>query len=134
MSNQNVNLSTGEIINTNFDIENIENIPTASEVAGENPPFMNLKDHPELNGQGIIIINADIRNGVLPDGKITEYAICQAFVFPDGVKLTNENKKDYACMISSGSDNFMQRIKSALTVGFPFRGTLRNVGRAWFID
>lgn len=108
-------------------------IKTAREVAGKNPPLKNLKDHPEFDGQKIIITG--VRQAV---GDMGTYVLCTALVYPESVdpyKLTAAQVEDYGCIISTGSENFVDRVLTAVSSdSLPMAGTLRRGGRAWFLD
>lgn len=110
-----------------------DQINSAAKVAGKNPPLKNLKDHPEMDGMNVII--GDV---TLCQGDQSNYVMCPAFVFPDSVdpwKLKEEELQDYACTISTGSANFMDRVLIAADQkAFPLAGKLRRGGRAWFLD
>lgn len=108
-------------------------IKTTREVAGKNPVLKNLKDHPEMDGQNVIVTS--VRPAV---GDMGQYILCGAFVYPDSVdihKLTPDQVQDYACILSTSSENFMDRVLTAVSSdSLPMIGKLRRGGRAWFLD
>lgn len=129
---QKVNTETGEIITVTprFQLPAKGTIKRVSEVAGKNPEMVNLRDHPEFDGRDCMIFSARIAAGDYGD-----YAITTAAVYPADVELTEENKDQYIILLSSGSENFLERVIATMQAdAFPILGTLRNAGKAWFLD
>jgi hypothetical protein len=108
-------------------------IKSAREVAGKNPTLVNLKDHPEFDGQNIVIFS-----GTVAQGDQSNYVLCVSMIYPDSVDpwmMTDEQREDYTYIVSTGSANVMDRVQTAIASGtLPFSGKLRRGGRAWFID
>jgi hypothetical protein len=127
-----INEKTGEIIEyrepvTALAVPNLKNVSSVKAVAGKNPAGLNLRDHPEFNGQNFLCTKARIATG-----ESGEFIIATGFVFPDGVE---PNVEDHAVSIITGSDNVYSRIVAVMEQNaFPVNGKLRKGGRAWFYD
>lgn len=127
-----VDQTTGEIIEyrepvTALEVPDMKTVTAVQDVAGKNPPGVNLRDHPEYHGQNFICTKARIASG-----ESGEYIIATGFVFPDGIKPTAEN---HAVTLITGSDNVYSRIVAAMEKNaFPIMGKLRRASRAWFLD
>lgn len=108
-------------------------VNTVKDVAGKNPVLKNLRDHPEFDGQNIIITS--VRQAV---GDMGAYVLCTSIVYPDSVdpyKLSAEELEDYGCIISTGSENFVDRVLTAVSSdSLPMIGRLRRASRAWLLD
>lgn len=127
-----VDQQTGEIIEyrepvTRLTVPDMKAVSSVKAVAGKNPEGVNLRDHPEYNGQNFLCTKARIATG-----ESGEYIIATGFVYPDGV---DPNVEDHARTIITGSDNVYSRIVAAMEQNaFPVLGKLRKGGRAWFYD
>lgn len=129
---QKINTQTGEIITvkSRLQLPAKDQIKNVKDVAGKNPEMFNLRDHLEFDGCNCLIFSARIAKGDYGD-----YAITTAAVYPANVELTEENKDQYIILLSSGSENFMERVIVAMQAdAFPMLGALRNAGQAWFLD
>jgi hypothetical protein len=111
-------------------LPDMKNLKSVREVAGKNPPAVNLRDHPEFNG-----LNCIMGDGKINPGEEGDYYIGVCFIFPDSVTLDEENKDDYAFTLMTGSSNILDRYITAKESGsLPMIGTFRKAGRAWFLD
>ena len=127
-----IDSETGEIIEyrepvTALAVPDMKTVSTVRDVAGKNPAGINLRDHPEYNGQNFICVKARIASG-----ESGEFIIATGFVYPDGAEPTVE---DHAVTLITGSENVYSRIVAAMEQNaFPVIGRLRKGGRAWFLD
>jgi hypothetical protein len=93
---------------------------------GERPPVKNLRDHPEFNGKKVVICNVDFHSGEFGD-----------FVIAGVIPLDENDKPDFPVIIMTGSEDIMGRLmalEATIKAGNAVTGTLRQAGRAWFID
>jgi hypothetical protein len=96
-------------------------------VAGENPSAVNLKDHPDLSGKSLVIVGCQFK-----EGDMGEYVLIACYVV-DGPDV-QPTEKDFT-LVMTGSENVLNRLAIANQEhAFPVVGTLRQVGRAWFLD
>jgi hypothetical protein len=136
-----VNQDTGEITVVRgarkaFAIPDPKTITPINEVAGKNPAAVNLRDHPEFNGMEAIVMDARFNDSTL-GGKKGTYLVAACYIVSPGSAPKEEN----FTIIMTGSENVQGRIADALLIAeeqggspFPLKGTLRNAGRAWFLD
>lgn len=99
---------------------------TFKEVLGPRPEYVNLKDHPEMDGKTIAVCNLKYSSG--------EYG---EFVFMGCLILDDNQKPVKAVVIMTGAADVFGRVAMASNViaaGTPLIGTLHNVGRAWVLD
>ncbi len=109
-------------------IPDMKTVNTVQQVAGKNPPGVNLKDHPEYDGLNFIVIRARIATG----SEGNSFIIATGFIHPANVTPTIE---DHAVTLITGAGNVFERIVYAMEQNaFPIAGTLRRGGRAWFLD
>jgi hypothetical protein len=115
-----------------FDISK-DNVHTSRDVSGVNPPKFNLKDHPEVDGRRVMILG-----GTQTEGEFGIFLIAPALIYPVDVDIfgiDEESRAAYAVTLITGSENVMERAMDAISSGqVPLVGTLRNEGRAWFLD
>jgi hypothetical protein len=93
---------------------------------GERPPVKNLRDHPEFNGKKIAICNVSFHNGEFGD-----------FVIAGVIPFDENDKQEYPVIIMTGSEDIFGRLmalEGEINSGHTVTGTLRQAGRAWFID
>lgn len=118
-----------------FKVPSEDQITEVESLSGKNPLLENIKNNPNWSGQKIIILDAQFHKGTQANpetGEISDYYICPALVYPDGVQ---PNAEEHGHLLSIGASNIFARISDAVTErAFPIRGTLRKSGRAWFID
>jgi len=136
-----VDAETGEITIVRgarkaFAIPDPKTITPIDQVAGKNPAAVNLRDHPEFNGMEVIVMDARFSDSTL-GGKKGTYLVAACYVVAPGATP----KEDNFTIIMTGSENVQGRIADALLIAeesggtpFPLKGTLRNAGRAWFLD
>lgn len=110
---------------------NLDNVPQVSDLGGARPPVLNLKDHPELDGQKIAILDYRVKEGSFRDetGKIRDYLFIAALL------VNGDNK--IPVMLMTGAEDIYNRVMQLADViqsGQPVMGTLSKRGRAWFID
>lgn len=120
-------------VNPLFVIPSREEVTDIKQISGVNPPFSSLKNHPEYNGMKILVMHAELKNGTIPDasGAVQDYVLMACAVFPP----SRQPSQDDVQIIATGAGNVFTRVKDAIVAGvFPIEGTLRNAGRAWFID
>ncbi len=104
-------------------------VSPVKKVAGENPPSMNLRDHPELNGKHIVITKAQFSQG-----DYGPFVILEAWPVPEKKTIADLKPEDCLIMIT-GSGNILERMAVATEKqAFPVEGDLRKSGRAWFLD
>lgn len=109
-------------------------VTTISDIAGKNPAAVNLRDHPEFSGMDIYIMDARFSESTL-GGKKGSYLVAACYVTASGAEPKEEN----FLIIMTGSENVQGRVADAMLAAgdgscFPIKGTLRNSGRAWFLD
>jgi hypothetical protein len=139
---QTVDPQTGEIIvargtkRAMMKIPKREEITPLDKVAGKNPPAINLRDHPELAGKELVIMDAKFLPSTL-GGKLDTYLLMACFVTAPG----QDPKEEDFVIIMTGSENVQGRVADAeMAAGegspYPLRATLRcsQGGRAWFLD
>jgi hypothetical protein len=106
---------------------------TTTELAGNRPPVINLRDHKELDGQLYAIVAYEFHTGVI-DAEPTEYVILAGFTceaVPEGLK------QGQPMAIMTGAADIVSRIyefRDVIDAGTPVAGKFRNAGRAWFFD
>lgn len=141
-NNQIVNQETGEIVVVRGVSAKTMAPPKRAEVtpieaiAGKNPPAINLRDHPELSGMEVTIMDSRFQESTL-GGKKGSYVIAACYVTAPGVQA---EAKDFMILMT-GSENVQGRIAEAIMAAeggspYPISGTLRCSagGRAWFLD
>lgn len=102
-------------------------VTSLADVAGENIKAHNLRDHPEYDGQ--ILVIADVK---FNSGETGPYAVFNAYRLPPGSKTVTEENH---VIIMTGSENVVERLARVLAAnGFPVKAQLRKAGRAWFLD
>ena len=116
-------------------LANYKNQPTVSAIAGKNPRWLNLRDHPELSGKSIAIFGViEVEGAILRDDgtiQVTSYVRMAAAL------LDAEMKPVEAVIIYTGSENVANRamsIQSDVSPATPIVGTLVNAGRAWLLE
>lgn len=136
-----VNKNTGEIIvaqgtRRELNPPKLKQVTAIKEVAGENPLAINLKDHPELNGQHIIIVETKWKPSTL-GGHLNTFVLFGAYVCAPG----EEPKKEQYQLFMTGAENVQGRLADAeMQAGegspYPLSATLRcsKGGQAWFLD
>lgn len=108
----------------------LKTVTNVSQVAGKNPPACNLRDHDELSGMDVYIVDCAFGSGD-QNGRPSPFVVIKGFVTSPGKAPTEEN----AMVIVTGADNVYQRVALAFADHMlPIRGTLRKSGRAWFLD
>lgn len=136
MANKKVNPETGEVTQVieyresagPLAVPDMQTVNTVQQVAGKNPLGVNLKDHPEFDGQKFMCVRARITSSA--EGN--QFIIATGFVFPEGVKPTVE---DHAVTLITGAGNVFERVVIAMEQNaFPIVGKFRRGGRAWFLD
>ena len=103
-------------------------------IAGENPPFYNLRDHDELDGRTIAIVGDALISEGMIDGKATEYIKFPVVVLKE---TTDGLAPDFPCVIMTGSQNVKERVLALdgqASPQTPVIGILRQAGRAWNLD
>jgi len=114
-------------------IPDMKQVSTVRQVAGKNAPAVNLKDHPEFDGQTLLAVRGRWNSG--ETSTFGPYVIVDGFIYPKGTKLTEKNAADYAVTLMTGSGNVYDRMLQCITDNaFPVSGDLRRGGRAWFVD
>lgn len=107
---------------------------TTTELAGNRPPVINLRDHKELDGQMYAIVAYEFHTGVI-DGEPTEYVILAGFT----VEKTPEGdlKQIEPMAIMTGAADIVSRVyefRDVIDAGTPVAGKFRLQTRAWFFD
>lgn len=136
-----VDPSTGEIVQVKIS-KSVFKPPKAGavtpidQVAGKNPPAVNLKDHPEFSGMELTIMDAKWKKSTL-GGHLDTYLLLACFITTPG---TQPKESDYVILMT-GAENVQARIADAeMAAGegspYPLKGILRasKGGRAWFLD
>lgn len=106
------------------------------DLAGKLPPWMNLKDHPDLDGVSIAIIGVQFmpRNPDFADknsGEIRDYVRLACFI------LDGEGKAVSPAVIYTGAEQVVSRVMTVapeIKPETPVVGTLRAAGRAWLLE
>lgn len=128
---------SNQIINTTFNRPALkrDTVTPVQDVAGANPPKLNLKDHPEINGYTLIVNRVSLREG---DSKMGPWILCDAYIVPPTVdifSLEPTEQEQYLYTFMSGAENVLDRVMKAASIqALPMSGTLRNEGQAWFLD
>lgn len=135
------NPNTGEIVTVKSSVisrkpPKAKEVTDINQVTGKNPPFSNLRDNPQFSGMEFIIADASFRSSTL-GGHQSSFVLLGGWLVAPGAEAREE---DYI-IISTGSENVQGRVAAAMMAAdesggeaFPLRGTLRNQGRAWFLD
>ncbi len=103
---------------------------TTTELAGQRPPVINLRDHKELDGKRYAIVQYELHTGLI-DGKETEFSILAGFIVDDA------GNPIQPLAIMTGAGDIISRVYEFMPVldaGTPVIGVFRNNGRAWFFD
>lgn len=107
-----------------------KSVKKIGDVAGANPPAINLRDHPELHGMELQVVDVHFTSGDT-GGKKTTYMVAAAYIVRPGAKATPDDFR----IVLTGADNVMGRVMEAFSNNaLPVSGILRKAGRAWFLD
>lgn len=101
---------------------------TIKELGGTRPPLYNLRDHEELDGRKVAIVQVRYN-----EGEFGQYAIIAAFF----IDPPNSPDKPAPVVLMTGSEDILGRLAQFADVidnGTPLIGVLRHSGRAWFLD
>jgi hypothetical protein len=140
-SKQLVNVKTGEVIDVRgtrrtITPPNIKQVTPINQVAGKNPIAINLKDHPELSGQHVIIVETSWKPSTL-GGHLKTFVLFGAYVCPPDTQPTEDQYQ----LFMTGAENVQARLADAeMQAGegspYPLSATLRcsKGGQAWFLD
>jgi hypothetical protein len=114
----------------------IQNAKTTTEVLGDMPVWMNLKDNMQLDGQKIAIIGAEIAHGTIPSasGELSDYCRIAAFMVRDGQIAE-------PVVIQTGAGDIVEKMRVMMETNgaspdAPMLATLRlSSGRvAWLLE
>lgn len=107
---------------------NFSNAQTIEDLGGARPPLYNLRDHEELSGRKIAIVQVHYN-----EGEFGQYAFIAAFF----IDPPNSPEKPAPVVLMTGSEDILGRLAQFADVienGTPVIGVLRHSGRAWFLD
>jgi hypothetical protein len=108
--------------------QELKNPTTFTATLGPRPEFMNLKDHPELDGVSIAVCNVKFTSGEYGD-----FCFLGALI----LSVSDNPKPVKAVVIMTGASDVFARVAMCSNIinnGTPVIGTLRKVGRAWVLD
>lgn len=121
-----VDQQTGEVLTGKLSLPDPTRARKLSNVAGELPPVYNLRDHPEFDGQDILIVGVRLSQG----GEFGDYVKIACYPLEDG-------KPTRPVVIMTGSANVVDRamtIAEEVSSDNPIIGKLRSAGRAWLLE
>lgn len=124
-----IDQQTGEIISKPASapvLPSLKDARRVEEIAGIQPEYINLKDHPELNGCEIAIVAVSVAAGEF--GKYVKLGV---------YKIENGEVNPVPFVIMTGAENVYARalaIQDDATSETPVLGVLRQVGDAWLLD
>lgn len=123
-----VNPETGEISAPaqNERLPELGKSRRVTDIAGVQPEYINLKDHPELSGQTIAIVKV-----LMTTGEFGDYVKIGCYKVLDGAAVAPP------FVIMTGSENVLARalaVQDWASSESPVLGVLRQVGDAWLLD
>lgn len=132
--NNKYNTETGELIGSSVVINqprpitkpNLANARQLEGIAGKQAQYINLKDHPEMNGQKVAIVRV-----VQGSGEFGDYL--KIHLFP----IDSEGNAGPLTVVMTGAENVVDRANSIAgdcSLDSPVIATFESVGDAWLLN